>query len=285
MPELVLPSGYRINFVDAGRGPTLLQVGGGTLALDNYSWLRPHLTERMRVIDFDLPGFGESVSVHKQLRFQHLMEATVEMIKCVAEGRVHLSGISLGGVVAAAVAAQFPEIVDRLVIGASLFKSDKAGALMRSTWRLAAGYGGMAAVADLTVANGFSRSFLDSERGQHAAAWMREVFARRSPSEYLAKQDIAMETDAESLLPNVRATTLLIASRSDPLTPLDTAASGLGMRQAYRLIPFSTLAVLTDSGHCYYVERAHDVAEMMCDFVAGNPFAPIPGVQFINRPR
>lgn len=73
------------------------------------------LSAHFRVLTPDLPGFGTDTASGTAFTFAGAVEAIAELARD-AGSRVHLCGLSLGAMVAALVAADHPDLVDRLVL-------------------------------------------------------------------------------------------------------------------------------------------------------------------------
>lgn len=109
---------------EAGEGPVfvLLHGGGpGASAVANYHQNLPALTERFRVVLPDQPGFGDSFRpTQEHLDAHSITELTVQALIAALDAlgieRFHLMGNSLGGAAAIALAQQYPERVERLVL-------------------------------------------------------------------------------------------------------------------------------------------------------------------------
>ena len=96
-------------------GPPLVLLHG--LAGSGAWWKRnmPALSSAFRVMAIDLPGFGSS---HPDARLI-LDEAPAQVAALLGDlgvERAHVIGHSMGGLVAGALAADYPERVDRLVL-------------------------------------------------------------------------------------------------------------------------------------------------------------------------
>ena len=60
MPLVDLPTGERLWFKRTGAGPRLLHIHGSAFGHRNFEKMTPLCAEYAEVIDFDLPGYGES---------------------------------------------------------------------------------------------------------------------------------------------------------------------------------------------------------------------------------
>lgn len=105
----------RVRFVRAGQGPPVVLIHG--LASSIYTWkeVLPPLSAGHDVVALDLPGFGGSEQP-ADLDFGDLVAAVRALLDELGLGRPSLVGNSLGGAVAAAVAAGEPDRFSALVL-------------------------------------------------------------------------------------------------------------------------------------------------------------------------
>jgi len=109
-----------------GRGPALVLVHGNFDALETWARVVPRLADHFRVITLDLPGFGASDNPFGAWDYGTLALGVALVMDDARVERAALVGNSLGGGVAAAFAARFP---DR-VVGLGLVDANLLPALM-----------------------------------------------------------------------------------------------------------------------------------------------------------
>ena len=116
-----LPNGYRIHYLDEGKGPVVVFLhgsGNGASGYSNFKHNYPALVEAgYRVIVPDMIGFGYSDKpddVEYPLDF--FIECMKQLLDVVGIGRYTLVGNSLGGAVALGFALAHPDHVERLVL-------------------------------------------------------------------------------------------------------------------------------------------------------------------------
>ncbi len=106
----------RLAFEEEGDGPPLLLVHG--LAYCRLGWgpAAALLAERFRVVRFDNRGVGDSDVPRGPYSVGLLASDAVAVLDAAGVERASVVGVSLGGLVAQALAASYPERVERLVL-------------------------------------------------------------------------------------------------------------------------------------------------------------------------
>ncbi len=109
-------AGLRTEFLEAGRGPTVVLLHG--LGATNASMLPTmwDLARDHRVIAPDLPGFGETQKPVRSYHAAFFARWLHDLLRQLGGERAHLVGNSMGGRVAIEAGLRFPERVDRLVL-------------------------------------------------------------------------------------------------------------------------------------------------------------------------
>ena len=109
---------HRIQYLDSGgHGRPLLMLHG--FAADYFSWPRMarHLGDDYRVIAPDLPGFGESSRIETaSYDISHQADRIRGFLDALGVQRVDIIGNSMGGWIAAAFAARYPDRVRTLTL-------------------------------------------------------------------------------------------------------------------------------------------------------------------------
>ena len=105
-----------IHGLTAGFGSTVVLLSGWPETAEAYSEIFPQLAERHRVIALDPPGLGESDPAIGGYDTANIAKILANAIKTLTPERIHLVGHDVGGWIAYAWAAQFPEHIQSLTL-------------------------------------------------------------------------------------------------------------------------------------------------------------------------
>jgi pimeloyl-ACP methyl ester carboxylesterase len=267
MSTVTLPGGETIWYKTTGSGAPLVQIHGSAFGHRNFEKMTPFAAKDFEVVDFDLPGFGESRGDPRPGGMEGIAEQVFEFIRAAGYERVHLHGTSFGAMIGLTLAARHPEVIDRLVLSCFLARYDGAARMMRGTWKRGARDSGMRGVADLTSVAGFARSFYEREGAETQLASMREAFSKTTAEAFIAGTETIEGTDLSPLVADVRAPTLLLAGDEDNMTPFRPAASGVGMAQIAEQLPNCETHVLEQCGHYLVIEQPERASELIAEFL------------------
>jgi len=115
--------GVRLHYLERGQGePLVLIHGNGSLIQDFLiSGMVDELAKRYRVIVFDRPGFGYSSRPRRLWTPQAQAKLLHDALRWLGVERAHVLGHSWGAMVAAAMAVDFPDFVESLVLESGYF--------------------------------------------------------------------------------------------------------------------------------------------------------------------
>lgn len=271
MTTVSLSRGETIWYRRVGSGIPVLHIHGSAFGHRNFERLTPFVSADFEVIEFDLPGYGQSTGEPREGGLEGIAEQVHEFIGALELAPVHLHGTSFGAMVALILAAKYPKSVDRLVLSCFLARYDGAARMMRATWRRAARDSGMAAVSDLTAVAGFGRAFYEREEAEAQLASMREAFSRTDAEAFVRGTKMLEHVDLSPWARRVRAPSLLIAGEEDNMTPFSPAGSGIGFSSIRDMIPGCEVVVLPDCGHYLVIEQPEATAALVRKFLRAGP--------------
>lgn len=107
----------RMHALEAGSGHTVIL--GHTLGGSAYQFegVIPRLAEKYSVLALDMIGYGDSDPLIHHLSMEQHAEAIVDVIDQLGRGKVSYFGQSIGGYLAAALAARWPDRLEHSIIG------------------------------------------------------------------------------------------------------------------------------------------------------------------------
>lgn len=268
----VTARGIRIRVLEAGdeRAPALVLVHGLFASHRSFEDVIEELGARFHVIAPDLPGFGESEKP-SPARYGYGVEAHAEsiadLIAAFGVGRASLLGHAMGGAAALTLAAEHPELVQRLVledalvypwtpgfwvrlplspvVGGIVFKQLYGRALFRALFR------------DIYYRPGFEAPLARVD-------WHYDAFNSPSARESAhAMMRALLDTrPVVARLSRIVAPTLVLWGRDDRVFPAQSA------QRLAREIPGAKLEIM-DTGHTPHEERPRELGALVTEFLEG----------------
>ncbi|WP_236792270.1 alpha/beta fold hydrolase [Amycolatopsis sp. GM8] len=249
-----------VGFVDAGtdepgRCPIVLLPGTGGRPATHYAFLLPMLAARHRVVGVDFAPIPEDAG---ELGVDDLVEQVVAVLEHVLPGRrVLLVGYSLGAVVATALAARRPDLVDSLALVAGWLTTDVHQQLRSSVWHALRAEDSKA-LRDYMTYCAFSQPYLLAR----TALELELLPTRFELDERLDQHmDLNRRVDIAGLAQHVAAPTLVVGCTHDQMVPV---------RHSKLLFGAITGARYTEiaSGHGVLLERPAEVYRLIESFAA-----------------
>jgi pimeloyl-ACP methyl ester carboxylesterase len=233
--------GFRIRYLEAGEGPPLVHLhGAGGLRLTPAHDL---LSQRFRVIVFEMPGFGASAENTRTGTMPEMAATMATTAGAVGLERFAVMGTSFGAKVALWMAVQQSERVSALVLEApaAIRPADSqpvSGTPEEMARRLYAHPERMPALPAVDPA--------------HAAQSLALVGRLRGP---------ARDSMLEDRLRDLSVPTLVVFGTLDSVVPPE-------MGRIYKdLMPDAHLVFVYDAGHAIAAERPEAFAEVVADFL------------------
>jgi non-heme chloroperoxidase len=245
------------HYVTAGAkdAPALLYLHGYADSWRGAELLIPLLQDHFRIFALDQRGHGESDADFDRFAIDDFVRDAVDFIEHVVDRKVTLIGHCLGGVVAQHIAAQRPDLVERLVlIGTTddLARNERLRELRRSIskdWS--------------RTPRDFARAFRESTLSQPLPAALIEQHVSESQRAHPAvwsKVADALLKGTGSIAHRIAAPTLLLWGEADAF--LDRV-SQLRLETAIRQVRSISYK---DAGHAPNLERPAQLAQDILAF-------------------
>ena len=223
------------------------------------------LEKTHRCIAFDMPGHGQSGYRSKGWSLDDIAEDMALFIEEMRLGPVVFVGQSQGGMVGIRLAAHRPDLVNRLVLVGSSARAEYPERIE--------GWQTLRNVLLEGTDTERSAAFAEVQQRVNAPDWLNNnpEMAKKERAIMLGhdKHGIALALDAATtqrkdvtaLLPDIKATTLVVCGEKDTATPVVLSHEMAGT------IPGAQLVILPDSGHHLPIEASAELTAALLDFM------------------
>jgi len=252
-----------LRYRESGEGPPLVLLHGsgpGVTGWRNFAGIMPAFAEHFRTFVLEFPGFGVSDDVDTPHPMVAAQTATRDVMDGMGLEKVHLLGNSMGGFIATAFAAVFPERVDKLVTiggaGASLFAPTPSEGIVRLSefvedptrdrlvdWLNSMVYD-RALVTDEMIEERWAQAIAPG-----TLASSRAMYGRAALERMAAEAGDPETVPAWMSLRAVQAPTLVTWGRDDRVSPVDMSLIPM------RLLPRGEIHIFPDCGHWVMIEQ------------------------------
>ena len=238
-----------------GAAPLVFLHGVGS---DKSAWA-PQLaafgTSR-RTIALDYPGYGESDVARPADGDAHdrFADAVLAALDALGVERMHLCGLSLGGVVGIAVAHRAPERLSSLIVADSFARHPQGEQILARS---------IAASTDMrALAKARVPALLASPCDPVLAAALTDVMAGIDPAAFRLASSAVWPADQRARARAITAPTLILFGREDQVTPPALSA------ELADLIPGARLHGIAGAGHLPNLEQACAFNALLGQFLA-----------------
>jgi len=243
MPRVSTNNGYDIGYVEAGSGnatPIVFLHGVGS---DKSVWRSQlaHFGRTRRAIAFDYPGYGDSDPAPEGTTRDDYAGAIVSAMHELGVDRVHVCGLSLGGVVALAMHHADADRCASLILADTFAVHPDGRAIYE---RSIAGSRDLPAMAEARV---------DVLLAQPADPEVRrevvETMSRIDPAAYRTGTEAVWLADQRDRAEAIRVPTLIICGEEDKPTPPVLS------HELQSMIPGSRREMIAGAGHLTNLEK------------------------------
>lgn len=251
-----------------GEGKPLVLISG--LGYSNWQWHKmvPLLAEKFKVITFDNRGVGQSDKPAGPYTAQMLAQDTVGLLDALKIEKAIIAGHSMGGFIAQALALDFPQRVEKLILCSTNFGGPNHVPVTPEAMKV---------LTDVTsdaltrFKNGLAVSTAPdwSEKNpEMIEEWIQWRVANPiEPVHYQAQMAIGLglmpEVAAfENKLSRLNVPTLILFGAHDKVVP--PANADLLSKK----IASSTVVIFPDAGHFFPIEIAEAASRTITDFAA-----------------
>ena len=252
---------HRVAYSEGGKGEPLVLVHGFGASADSWNRMAGRLAKRYRVIIPDLPGWGESTRIESEsYAYPQQIERLHQFLGQLGMRRFHLMGHSMGGFIASAYAAQYPdEVITVGLIAPHGMAEPEPSELARS---VAAGDNWLVASSEPEFERLLNNVFAKRPYMPRPVLRLLAEHAIRNSAKsatiFTAMQ--SNEPPLQARLPQIKAPALIIWGGQDRVLHVSSA------RLFQQGIANSELLLLPGSGHMPLLENARQCADAWLSF-------------------
>jgi 2-hydroxy-6-oxonona-2,4-dienedioate hydrolase len=254
----VLVFGQKIQYVEAGSGPTviLLHGLGGSSVVWNFN-IGP-LAEKFHVVVPDQIGFGKSDKPLVNYRIRTYVDFLDQFCKQLGIEHATLVGNSMGGWIAAMFTASFPDRVDKLVlVDAAGYRPPKDFDMRSLSGLNPTTREGM----KILVAKVFYNKAFQSDAGIDQAIAVRMAAGDGYTINSITESIIRGEDFLDDAVKTIKRPTLIVWGRQDGLVPLTDG------ERFNKDIAGSKMVVIEHCGHVPNAEKAGEFNAALLKFL------------------
>ena len=252
--------GCPINVQIDGRDDAPVLMLSNSLGTNLHMWDQqvPEFAKYFRVVRYDRRGHGKSGVPKGPYTMERLGRDVIAILDALKIKKTNWCGLSMGGMVGQWLGANAPDRVEKLVLSnTNCYYADKAPWADRiKTVR----ENGLASIVAGNMERWFTKGF--RERSPEKMKEFTDNFLKTDVEGYTGCVGAISAMDHRSLLPQIKAPTLIIAGQHDPAT---TVAQAEYLRDN---IPGAKLVVL-DAAHISNVEQSALYTKTVLDFLRG----------------
>lgn len=243
-------SGTRILIMLPGLGDGLTTVKGTALPMA--------LMYRMFAKDYTVYMFSRRNNLPPHYTTRDMAADLKKAMDLLGIPKAGLVGVSMGGMIAQHFAADYPQMVEKLVLAATCAENNKILAESVQEWIILAKQGNHSAFMDSNLRRMYSDAYYRRNR------WMIPFVGRltkpRSYARFFIQAEACLSHNASDRLAQITAPTLVVGGEQD------RALGAEPSRRIAAAIPGAKLKMYPEWGHGLY-EEAKDFNQVVLDFL------------------
>ena len=262
-------NGTNINYRVQGKGEPLVLIQG--YSADQSSWMfqTRALKKYYRVITFDNRGVGKTSKPGGAYSTKMMADDTVGLMDHLGIKKAHVLGVSMGGMVAQAVAINYPERINKLILGCTYAGRNESGGLSLE-FPKALGFR-----EDYTDADARSIPILNIAGTLYSLAFNRKLYrmifiplakiqARlNGKTGLLGQLEAVLGHNTLDNLPTIKVSTLVIVGTKDRVIKPSSS------EVIAKLIPNAKLVKVESGSHMFFMEMSGRFNKEVLVFLRG----------------
>ena len=244
--------------------PLILQFGGSLFGRQNFDAVNDGFRENFRLLSFDASGYGRSTQPLTEYSIENWAREGAGLLAALGIERALTHGTSMGGMIALAFTAMFPDKTIASCADCAMARCDTYRRVMFRNWRQQCEALPMDDFCDLLTIQAVGADFVEEHPEVFDA--VKRIVNANSP--YTVRQAcLAMENmDLTQLVSLIARPLLMTNGTYDILCPPELAPSGLGARQMAAMNGNITTHEFPDIGHADLLECPAEAVRIVTGF-------------------
>jgi len=255
---------HNIVYLEGGKGPTILLLHGITGNKDYWTNLAGYLTKDYHVVIPDIPGYGESSMIEKDLYdLSNQMKRLHKFAQALELKRFHIVGNSMGGLFAGTFAVRYPDEI----VSVGLFAALGVTSLEKSTvFKMMEKGENIYAIKDSKdMQRNMALFFVNPPNLPYPLrkVMLKTYLANRQFYEKEAKEISPDFFSLEKNLSNIKAPTLILWGDKDKVVDVSSVPVFEKGLKNHKTV------IIKDCGHFPMMEKTQETATHYIDFIKG----------------
>jgi len=245
--------------------PLIMQFGGSLFGRQNFAMVNDGFRENFRLLSYDATGYGRSDCPIESYSVEGWADEGAGLLDALGIEKALVHGTSMGGMVAIAFTAKYPEKTIAACSDCGMARCDVYRRTMFRNWRVLSEGLPLDELSDLVTIQAVSAEFI--EENPRIFELVRGVIRKNSP--YTVRHAcLAMEQmDLEPLARTIRRPILFTNGTRDIMTPPRLAPSGFSAAQIVEAVPeWARLYEFPEIGHADLLEAPEEAVEIVTAF-------------------
>jgi len=248
----------QVSYLEAGKGTPLVLIHGVGMNADAWFPQMDSLSRYFRVIAVDMPGHGDSEGFRHAATLKDYVQWLACFLRTQPESRFAVAGHSMGALITAGIAIDYPELISHAIVMSGVFKRSDAArdAVAKRAEELASGNVRLDAPLD----RWFSASADEQPLRRKVGDWLQQVDLEgysRAYQAFAAGDRIYSDRWNEMRCPVLAITGELDANSSPEMT-----------RQMASAAPYGQAVVVANAKHMLNLTDAARVNEEILMFLS-----------------
>jgi 3-oxoadipate enol-lactonase len=261
MPYATSTDGTQIYWEESGTGEPLLLIMGLGYSHEMWHRTRPEMAAHYRTILFDNRGVGKSGVPQGAYSIAQMAADAATVLDAAGVQKAHVFGVSMGGMIAQEFALNYPERVNRLILGCTACGGRDGVAAAQPVLDILLARAGMTAEEGAAaIVPYIYDSSTPRDRVEEDLVIRRRTFP--DAAGYMGQLQAIFAWTARDRLANIQAPTLIIHGETDELVP---PRNGQILAEN---IPGSKLLMLPRASHIFVTDQPEKSHNAVLEFLA-----------------